>query len=125
MFLFEGSAEDFVIQYDHGFMIDDLELIDFKTVSNEIYRFVLNGMLNSDKFPNAHSFEYFKKELLENINEYYGLASTSEGEKSMFHPLIKGPIFRLKMNGCTEKNGFFFLVSIESYVIFTCFRRKV
>ena len=61
---------------------------------------------------------------IENINEYYGLASSTENRDGVFHPLIMGPIYNLCIQGKDESNYFYFLVKIDKFFVLTCLRRK-
>lgn len=123
-FDYKESAERFVQSYEHGLSISRVERIAFSELKREVFRFVLNGMLAPNKFKNEKALEFYKKELIERINEYYGLAATSESENEAFHPLISKPIMRLHLADEPENHNFIFLVSIGSYIVLTYFRKR-
>jgi hypothetical protein len=123
-FDFDGNVDSFIQNYDHGLPVIGSSLIEFNEIKTKIYDLVMNGMISLEKFPSKRHFEYYENYLMETINEYYGLASTTENKKGVFHPLIKGPVYSLKMEGESEICNFFFLVKIKKYYVLTYLRKK-
>ena len=121
---FEGEINEFLKSKDQKYHVETSSIIDFKIIKHEVYRFVLNGMIAPQKFPNKQVLDYYKDLLIESINEYYGLASTTENNKGVFHPIITGPVYRLYLKDEDVSKSFFFLVKIENYMVVTYFREK-
>jgi hypothetical protein len=123
-FYFDGSVDSFIHNYDHGLPIIGSSLIEFNEIKTKIYDLVMNGMISLEKFPSKSHSERYKVLLLESINEYYGLASTTGNIDGIFHPLIEGPVYSLKMEGESELCNFFYLVKIKKYYVLTYLRKR-
>ncbi len=84
-----------------------------------IEEFVFNGAISKNIF---QSNRVTIKMILEDINEYYGLMSTSIDAEGAFHPLIKGPVYQLKIDTGDFYRSFYFLVKINKYFVITYFK---
>ncbi len=119
---FDEGVESFVNKFDHGYSFSGYARIDFDEIKERLLQFTLNGFLSRERFSGEKSFNYFKEMMVENINEYYGLASTMENKEGVFHPLIKSPVYELTVCGEGESVCFYFLVKIESFYVLTFFK---
>ena len=68
--------------------------------------------------------KYTTKMLIKDINEHYGLISTSLNENGIFHPLLKNEINILKIFNVNHERSLYFLVQIENVFVLTAFVKK-
>lgn len=98
-------------------------IIEWDELSEAIESMILHGILDRKTMPNDTARAYVSKMLVEDINEYYGLASTSLDDNGVFHPLIQGPVYKLNISGRSQEKTLYYLVKIGRYYVFTHFRR--
>lgn len=73
--------------------------IEFGTLEERLNSIIIiGGALNLQNVSNDESKASIKKMVVEDINEYYGLASTSLNSDGIFHPLISRPVY--EVNPC-------------------------
>ncbi len=99
--------------------------INYKELIVNIKKYIFNGFLSAEKIASANALSYLERTLIEDINEYYGLASNSLNESGTFHPLVEGPVYSLKIKNSGDVSSLYFMVKIESYYVITCFCQKV
>ncbi len=92
------------------------EKIESKDLFCRVEDLIFNGVIVKDRF---QSNNFIPKMILEDINEYYGLASTSLDEQGEFHPLLTGPVYKLNIGSCLNFKGLYFLVKINKYFVIT------
>lgn len=63
--------------------------------------------------------KYLNNKLLYDLNEFYGLMSTSINFDGVFHPLIKGPVYKLDISCDRYEHSLNFLVKIEHMYVVT------
>ena len=120
-FYLEDGFNGFIHNYDHKYNFSKSTAIEFKEIKERILGFALNGMLDQEKFSGEKALNYYKEMIIEDINEYYGLASSSENSAGVFHPLVKGPVYRLDIDGKDQSSYFYFLIRIENIFVLTYF----
>ena len=99
-------------------------IIDSKELFNEIQSFIFNGILSYKNMPDSKSKEYSKQILLEDINEYYGLASVLLNENGVFHPLLSNDVYVLDIKNKIFEKALYYIVKIESIYVLTHFIKK-
>ena len=98
--------------------------VGFKVLEQRLSSIIFGGALNLQNVSGDESKENIRKMVVEDINEYYGLASTSLNPEGAFHPLISGPVYELNIENKDYSGLFFYLVQIESYYVLTSFTRR-
>lgn len=98
------------------YMYSGYEKIESKDLFCKIEELIFNGIISKDGF---QSNSFIPKGVIEDINEYYGLASTSLDELGEFHPLLKGPVYKLNIGSGSGCRGLHFLVKINKYFVIT------
>jgi len=98
--------------------------IKFEALEERLSNIIFGGALNLQSVESNESKESIRKLVLEDINEYYGLASTSLDSEGVFHPLISGPVYQLNIENKNYSNLFFYLVKIGNYYVLTSFTRR-
>ncbi|MCE0558396.1 hypothetical protein [Motilimonas sp. E26] len=86
----------------------------------------VEGVLKKSLFKTKGSGErelYCLKSIMEDINEFYGLVSSSLNEDGVFHPLIESPVYELDIRNSKHSASFYYLVRIEGMVVVTYFRK--
>ena len=96
-----------------------------KSLISEMEQFIFNGILDRKNMVNDSARSFSTKMIVEDINEYYGLASTSINKEGVFHPLIKGPVFKLNIENVKIKKSLFYVVQIENNFVLTHFYQKL
>lgn len=99
-------------------------LINYQDVEENVLNAVFHGVLNLTNMPNEHMREDAKRMIFEDINEYYGLFSTSQDEDGIFHPLIAGSVYELHIVNKVYASSFHYLVKIGAYYVLTFFTKK-
>jgi len=97
------------------------ERIEYSQLCQEQLKYIFNGLLDFKRMDSDDEIRYSKKIILEDINEYYGLLSTSLNEDGAFHPLISGDVFQLDIRNSRYAKSFFYIVKIETYYVLTYF----
>ena len=121
---FEGNAELYINEIMKKGTIVNYSATNYEEIGQRILKFSLNGMMSKSRVSNEKELHYYTSEILENINEYYGLASTASGQKEILHPLITGPVFSIELKGKELGSYFCFIVGIGEYVVQTFMARK-
>lgn len=96
------------------------EVIGYEELRKEVVSFIFNGTL-AQLTAEAEGLGTVGGSILWNLFEYYGLASTSLNESGVFHPLVKGPVYRLDIRRKEHERAFYFLVCIEDMYVLTHF----
>ena len=99
-------------------------LIEYRNLEDRITGIIFGGALNLENVNNEKSKKNIKKMVIEDINEYYGLASTSLDTKGHFHPLITGPVYELNIENSNFTSIFFYIVQIGKYYVLTGFTHR-
>lgn len=117
-----SAGNDYVDATPHAYNgkveIQNPELCD------EILGYIQNGFIRPEAMPSEKVCEHIKQTLMDDLNEYYGLASTSMNENGVFHPLIRGPVYKLDISGGKFNRSLVFLVKIESIFVLTYYSSK-
>lgn len=117
-----GRGDEYVPCRDFKYL--KKEPIDYATLMDEVAAFIFHGLIDKDRMPSDKVRNYAHQTIFEDINEYYGLLSTSTNEKGDFHPLISGDIHKLNIKlEHDKKETLYFLTHIESYYVITYFLR--
>ena len=98
--------------------------ISYKEIENRVVEIVFRGVLDLNNLPNDNTRNYAKKMIFEDINEFYGLFSTSQDENGVFHPLVTGPVYSLDIVNKNHVAAFYYLVNIGEYYVITYFIKK-
>lgn len=98
--------------------------IDSKKLFGIIEDYVFNGLIDLEKMPNDDSRHYAKRMLIEDINEYYGLISTSSNKDGEFHPLLSGGVYQLNITCEKYSKSFYYIKKIEDVYVLTSFLQK-
>ena len=106
---------------EHSYL--GLSLIESESLFREIERFILIGALNENSLDSNEISEYLRMTLIEDINEYYGLLSTSLDEQGEFHPLLSGNVFSVHFKSSRYSDSFHFIKRIGKYYILTYFNK--
>lgn len=110
---------------EHGeFQYKGKSEIEFAALQERLTGIIFRGALNLENIASDKSKANIKKMVIEDINEYYGLASTSLDSNGVFHPLIAGPVFELDIRNDNYFNLFCYLVQIGNYYVLTSFTRR-
>jgi len=88
------------------------EVIGYRGLREEIVGFVFNGALEQ-LTAETEGEKSIGGSILWNLFEYYGLASTGLNESGIFHPLVRGPVYRLDIRHREHERALYFLVRIE------------
>ena len=96
-----------------------------KFLFEEMEDFIFNGVLDRSTMVSEEARKYTTKMLIEDINEYYGLLSTSLNVNGVFHPLLRNEIFSLNIRNIKHERALYFLVQIENVYVLTAFIKKV
>jgi hypothetical protein len=113
-----SSGDEYVkpSEYTYG----GKEVIDYQTVRKEVVGFVFNGQLES-----LHSETEGERtvggKLLWRLFECYGLSSTNLNPSGVFHPLVRGPVYRLDIRNDEYVRALYLLVKIEGMYVLTSF----
>lgn len=106
-----------------GFEYRGKSLIEFNVLSERLESIIFGGALSLSHMSDE-SRKCIKQSVLEDINEYYGLAATSLGTDEPFHPLISGPVYELDVESESYSDLFMYVVQIGSNYVLTSFARK-
>lgn len=98
--------------------------IEFNEICDRLAGYIFNGLLKNSIPPDSTVYEQFKRVFIEDINEYYGLISTTLNYDGVFHPLIRGPVFEIALTSVKHENIFCFLVKIESFYVLSIFSKR-
>lgn len=98
--------------------------IEFRDIEKRIIETVFRDALNLQNVESEVTKQSIKRLIVEDINEYYGLISISLNEDGVFHPLISGPVFEIKVENADYLDIFIYLVKIEEIFVLTGFARK-
>ena len=100
-------------------------IIEYVDLQSEITRYVMNGLLGPRKLSEAGR-NAAARMLLEDIIEYYGLASTSINPEGVFHPPIRSTVHRLDIRNEKYEHCLYFVLQIEDmYVLTRLCKRKI
>jgi hypothetical protein len=100
------------------------EEIDSHALFNEIEKYVFQGVLDRENIQNEKASAYLTRTLIEDINEYYGVVSTTQNKDGEFHPLLGTAIYRLNIKNESYSNSFYFIKKIAGIYVLTCFRNR-
>ena len=100
------------------------EIIEPQDIVSEIESYIFAGLLEREQMPNDKARIYATRMLSEDINEYYGLVSTSQNKDGEFHPLLSGEVYRLNIRNTKYSREFYFIKKIESLYVLTYFLQK-
>jgi hypothetical protein len=122
----DNFVNEMIREWDqHGsFKYHGKSKIEFRELKDKIIDLIFGGVLNTRNMVNEQAENYAKEMLIEDINEYYGLASVSINKDGVFHPLIAGPVYNLDIQNKAYCASFYYLVKIEDNYIVTYFRKK-
>jgi hypothetical protein len=98
--------------------------IKFNEICDRLTEYIFTGILQKVIRPKSEEYEQYKRILIEDINEYYGLISTTLNYDGVFHPLIKGPVLEIALTSKKHEHIFCFLVKIESYYVLSIFSKR-
>ena len=127
---FESSIESFANEIinkwnnsndNNEYIYHDYSEIEYKVIRKEIEGYIFNGCINMESLNSLGAFKYAERTILDDINESYGLVSTSINKQGVFHPLITGPVYRLNISNKKIKKNLYYVVQIESIYILTYF----
>ncbi|WP_444936246.1 hypothetical protein ACJJIW_20785 [Microbulbifer sp. JMSA004] len=90
----------------------------------EIESYIFNGLLNKQLMPDEDARGYASKILIEDINEYYGLLSSSLNKDGVFHPLLRNPIYKLDIEVENVEKSLYFIIKIENVYVLTYFMKR-
>jgi hypothetical protein len=125
-----GDIDQFLIETINGwgddgeFKYEGKTEIEFRVIEERLVKIIFNGVLNLENINVDEFKDNIKKAVIEDINEYYGLASTSLASDGIFHPLIRGPVFEVKIKNKHYSGLFFYLVQIGNYYVLTSFTKR-
>ena len=88
---------------------------------HDFQSYIFNGCINQEALTNQGAFEYATRTLIDDINESYGLVSTSLNKEGVFHPLITGPLYMLSISNNKNEKCLYYVVKIESMYVLTYF----
>ncbi|MCG8519456.1 MAG: hypothetical protein MI794_15810 [Pseudomonadales bacterium] len=98
-------------------------LIEYSQLQSEIAGYVTNGLLGPRELSGTGR-RAAARLLVEDITEYYGLASTSMNPEGVFHPLISSTVHRLNIRNEKYEHCLFFVLQIEDMYVLTHFCKK-
>ncbi|WP_203142915.1 hypothetical protein [Marinobacter mangrovi] len=98
-------------------------IIEYGELQSEITRYVMHGLLGPGKLSEAGR-SAVAGVILEDIIEYYGLASTSINPEGVFHPPIKRTVHRLDIKNENYESCLFFVLQIEDIYVLTGLCKK-
>jgi len=98
--------------------------IGFEEICNRLAGYIFNGFLQEMAPPNSTVYKQLKRVLIDDLNEYYGLISTTLNYDGVFHPLISGPVFEIYLTSVKYEQLFCFLVKIENYYVLSIFTKR-
>lgn len=83
---------------------------------------IFNGILAKKYVSDERIWSYLTKTIIEDINEYFGLISTTLNEDGIFHPLLKGVIYKNTAPFEADKESLIFWIEIEKHYVLAYFR---
>lgn len=95
------------------------EEIAYAQLLKELIYYLSNGCLARGVIAGDKVYSEVGRQILWDILEFYGLASTSLNEAGVFNPLVAGPVYRLKLQCSEQIESFYFLVRIEDMYVLT------
>ncbi|MGH1373498.1 MAG: hypothetical protein ACRBBW_15770 [Cellvibrionaceae bacterium] len=98
--------------------------LEFRDIEKRIIDTVFRGALNLENVESKITKQSIQRLIVEDINEYYGLISTSLNADGAFHPLISGPVYEVKVRNVDYLDAFIYLVKIEEIFVLTGFSRR-
>lgn len=114
----DRALHEFNSNLNKGLKYDGYSLIEYEELILKIETMIFNGFLNRNKIQNEKVRSYMSGIIIEDINEYYGLASTSTDKNNIFHPLIEGPVYQISVFNPRSAEAIYYLVKIsDSYVL--------
>jgi hypothetical protein len=98
--------------------------ISYRSLVGRIKRFIFSGILSHERLANQKVTTYFESVLLEDINEFYCLASTTVSSSDSYYPLIQGPVYLLDIKDSSKNMSLYYLVQIGNYYVLTFFSKR-
>jgi hypothetical protein len=98
-------------------------IIEYSELQSEIAGYLTNGVIGLKEVSNPRT-KGVPKLLLEDINEYYGLASISLNPDGVFHPLISSTVYRIDLRDQRHEESLFFVLQIEDMYVLTYLYKK-
>lgn len=99
------------------------EKIEYSDLLDEITLAIFNGCISSNSMPSSQAYEYARRVITDDINEYYGLVSTGLNKKGVIHPLISGPVYKLDISNKDISKSLYFVVKIEDIYVLTRYEK--
>ncbi|PIE41012.1 MAG: hypothetical protein CSA49_05610 [Gammaproteobacteria bacterium] len=101
--------------------------IEYRKVGHEdVFRnmeaMIFNGILAKKRISDERIISYLSKVLIEDINEYFGLVSTTLNEDGLFHPLLKSSIYQNVASFEKDNETVIFWVRIEELYVLVYLR---
>lgn len=100
------------------------EKITPKTLFETIDSFIFNGALDRSLMHDSRQKDYVTKMVSYDINEFYGVMSTSMNPSGEFHPLLAKDVHSLDIRCASHAREFYFLVEIENVYVVTSLVQK-
>lgn len=86
-------------------------------------KILFNGLLSKDRF-SEKLWVRFSTVIKDDIDEYFGLISTSINSNGVFYPLKKNLLNRIVTSADDDENNLFLVVEIEEHKFLCYFYRK-
>jgi hypothetical protein len=118
-----GQGDEYIEKSEYQYK--GKEIIDYQQLCKEVEKYIFNGLLNRKDMTSDDARNYATRMLIEDINEYYGLVSTTINENGVFHPLIRSEVYRLDIQNKKYEKAFFYIVKIENIYVLTNFCKNV
>jgi len=120
----ESFADEIVTQLNKDkseYVYHGYSEIEYEVIRNKIKGYIFNGCINQEALNSLGALKYAERTLIDDINESYGLVSTSINKEGVFHPLITGPVYTLNISNTKNKKSIYYAVKIESIYVLTYF----
>lgn len=107
----------------HSEVYVDQEVINRDQLFDRIESMIFGGQMRNLK-PNKNTGDDYATVFIEDINEYFGLISTSMNKEGVFHPLLNSTVFGIEVLNEECESSFYFALGIEDLYIFVYFCKR-
>ncbi|NEV65382.1 hypothetical protein [Thiorhodococcus minor] len=105
---------------DKKILYKGFRVIDYNALVSEIDEMVFHGFLNVREVSGKPS-SGLSGVFVDDINEFFGLISTTINPEGVFYPLRKSPIYLLEISREDLERALFFSVKVEHVLLITYF----
>lgn len=107
----------------HPESYENHKIIDKNKLLDRIESMIFSGRMRNMKSKKITKDDY-STVFMEDINEYFGLISTSINQDGVFHPLLSSTVFEVDILNVENTYSFYFALEIEDIYIFVYFYER-